>query len=55
MFTFVIWAVGLTILFFMARFNFAVLGAAFEEHWSLGIITVAASLVGWCILALIFL
>ena len=55
MFTFVIWVIGLSIMAGMAWFNIAVIGAAFEAHWFLGILCILASLVGWIVLlALVF-
>lgn len=53
MFTFVIWAIGLSIMFGMASVNFYIVVAAFECHWLLGLLTVGASLVGWLILLLL--
>ena len=55
MFTFVVWAVGLYILFKIAGVNLSAIAVAFELHWFLGILAMIGSLIGWVILlALIF-
>jgi hypothetical protein len=55
MFTFVIWAVGLYILLRIGIVNVALIGAAFESHWFLGVLAIIGSLIAWIILlALIF-
>jgi len=50
MFTFVIWVIGLAILFGMASVNLGIIGAAFEAHWFWGLLCVAVSIVAWLIL-----
>jgi hypothetical protein len=50
MFTFVIWAIGLAIMAGMAYVNLSVVALAFEKHWSLGMLCILASLIGWLIL-----
>ncbi len=55
MFTFVVWAIGLYILFKIAGVNLSAIAVAFELHWFLGILAMIGSLIGWVILlALIF-
>lgn len=55
MFTFVVWAIGLYILFHIAAFNLALIAGAFESHWFLGALAIIGSLIGWILLlALIF-
>ena len=50
MFTFVIWAIGLYIMFRIAMFNLVMIGAAFESNWFLGLLAVVGSLAGWLVL-----
>jgi len=50
MFTFVIWAIGIYIVFRLSIFNLIVVGLAFEHHWFLGLLAVSASLAGWILL-----
>lgn len=50
MFTFVIWVIGLAIMAWMALANFGIVIAAFTKHWSLGVLCILASIVGWSIL-----
>lgn len=50
MFTFVIWAVGLSILAVMAVINIGIIGVAFRKHWVLGTFCVFVSLIVWPIL-----
>jgi len=57
MFTFVIWAIGISIMTSMAWINMGIISIAFARHWFLGILCVLFSLVGWTILltAILFL
>ena len=43
MFAFVIWAIGIYIMFRLSMFNLVVVGAAFEHHWFLGLLAISAS------------
>jgi hypothetical protein len=50
MFTFVIWAIGISIMTSMAWLNMSIIATAFAKHWLLGILCLLFSLVGWTIL-----
>jgi hypothetical protein len=50
MFTFVVWAIGLYIMFRIAGFNLVIIAAAFESNWFLGLLAVVGSLVVWLVL-----
>lgn len=55
MLMFVIWIIGLYILFRIGIVNYLLIGAAFESHWLWGLLSIIVSLIGWAILlALIF-
>ncbi len=48
MFAFVIWAVGLWILLWLARMNVALIAVLFDgDHWFLGFAVAVASVFGW--------
>jgi hypothetical protein len=50
MLSFTIWWIGLAILIGMAVGNAAVVAVAFRKHWTLGLLSLAASLIAWPIL-----